>query len=76
MKKVNQVWVSPYHNKQWKIHSAGSERAAAIVNDKQSAYDTGRTMAINKKAELVVQNKNGHIGIKNSYGNDPAKTKG
>ncbi|WP_407929218.1 DUF2188 domain-containing protein [Agrilactobacillus fermenti] len=28
-------------------------------------------MAKNQSSELIVQNKNGQIGMKNSYGNDP-----
>lgn len=64
-----QVWVSPSGD-DWKIHSAGAERAAAIVDNKADAVELAREIAINKKAELIVQNLDGEIGWRNSYGKD------
>lgn len=70
-----QVWVSPYDDV-WKVKSAKAERAAAIVETKAEAVELAREIAINKKAELIVQNLDGEIGWKNSYGNDPRKSRG
>ncbi len=66
---AKQVWVSPFGD-DWKIHSAGAERAAAIVEHKAEAFELAREIAINKGAELIVQNLDGRIGLKNSYGKD------
>ncbi|MSU56089.1 MAG: DUF2188 domain-containing protein [Candidatus Taylorbacteria bacterium] len=66
---AKQVWVSPFGG-DWKIHSAGAGRAAAIVDDKAEAFELAREIAINKGAELIVQNLDGKIGLKNSYGKD------
>lgn len=66
---TKQVWVSPSDNK-WKVQSAKTERAAAIVQTKAKAVELAREIAINKKAELIVQNSDGEIGWRNSYGKD------
>lgn len=66
---AKQVWVSPT-DKGWRVQSTNAERAAAIVANKEDAFDIAREIAINKGAELIVQNLNGRIGLKNSYGKD------
>ncbi len=75
MTKQNQVWVSPSSG-DWKVHSAGSERAAGVFDTKAEAVERAREIAINKNAEMFVQNRDGEIGCRNSYGNDPASSKG
>ena len=72
---AKQVWISPFGD-DWKVHSANSHRAAAIVEDKSEAVSIGRQIAINNKAELIVQNRDGVIGYRNSFGNDPSKIPG
>ncbi len=68
--KKNQVWVSP-QGADWKVHSAGADRAAGVFASKADAVERAREIAINKQAELLVQNRDGQIGWRNSHGNDP-----
>ena len=75
MSKQKQVWVSPL-GEDWKVHSAGAERAAGIYDTKAEAVARAREVAINKEAELFVQNENGRIGWRNSYGNDDFPPRG
>ena len=70
MNRQKQVWVSPASG-DWKVHSAGAHRAAGVYDTKAEAVARAREVAINKEAELLVQNENGRIGWRNSYGNDP-----
>ncbi len=56
-----QVWVSPNEDG-WKVKSAGADRATAIVETKAEAVELAREIAMNKKAELIVQNSDGEIG--------------
>ena len=72
---AKQVWVSPSNNG-WKVQSANTGRAAARVDTKAEAVDLAREIAINKKAELIVQNLDGEIGWRNSYGHDPFPPRG
>lgn len=74
-KKYNQVWVSPSDDG-WKVHSAGASRAAGIYDTKAEAVAKAHEVAENKHAELLVQNQDGQIGWRNSYGNDPFPPQG
>lgn len=69
------VWVSPAQSG-WKVQTEGTDRAAAILPTQSKAIERGRDIAIRSKGELVVQGENGRIREKNSYGNDPRRTKG
>ena len=69
------VWVTP-SNEGWKVKSEGADRAAAILPTQGAAIERGREIAKNSKSELIVQGENGRIREKNSYGNDPRRTKG
>jgi len=67
---VKQVWVSPDEGG-WKVQTAGSEKAYRHTETKAEAVALGHSVAENNNAELIVQNKDGEIGWRNSYGNDP-----
>ena len=69
MNQIKQVWVSPAGDS-WKVQSAKTKRASGIYDTKAEAVAKATSIAQNKKAELFVQNKDGKIGWKNSYGND------
>lgn len=72
---VKQVWVSP-SDSGWKVQSANSDRASAVIDNKAEAIERARGIAINQGAELIVQNLDGKIGYKNSYGNDSFPPRG
>ena len=72
---TKQVWVSP--NKEgWKVRSANASRAEGIYSTKSEAVKRAREVAENKHAELIVQNQDGVIGWRNSYGNDDFPPRG
>lgn len=65
-------WVSPRKNGNgWAVHGAGNSKDTKHFDNKAEAIMLARLIAENQKSEMIVQNKNGKIGIKNSYGNDP-----
>lgn len=70
-----QVWVSPTGD-DWKVHSAKSERAVGVYDTKAEAVERAREIAQNNGAELLVQNRDGEIGWRNSYGKDPFPPRG
>lgn len=72
---AKQVFVSPDGN-DWKVKVVGNEKASAILDTKAQAVERGIEIAKNRHAELLVQNLDGTIGWRNSYGNDPRKSKG
>jgi hypothetical protein len=70
-----QVFVSPF-NGDWKVKSVGADRAAGIFNTKSEAVERARELSKNQRAEMSVQNRDGKISWKNSYGNDPVPPRG
>jgi len=70
-----QIWVIP-SGKKWEIKKAGVKRAANVLNSKAEAVKKAKKIAKKNKAEMIVKNKDGSIGWRNSYGRDPFPPKG
>lgn len=60
----------------WKSKVEGSGRAAHTGGTKAEQQAVGRKMAKDRGVEHTVRKTDGTIGEKNSYGNDPRKSKG
>lgn len=67
-----------YEDGQWKNKVEGNTRASNVHDRKTDAQSVGRDMAIDRKVEHVIKNKNGQIGEKNTYprGRDQHPPKG
>jgi Uncharacterized protein conserved in bacteria (DUF2188) len=65
MAKTN-VWTIPH----------GAKRVAKVFATKAEAVAAGRVTATRDKVEHLIHNKDGELGERNSYGNDPARFKG
>jgi len=72
---TNQVFVSP-NGEDWKVKVVGNQKASAICDTKAEAVERARNIALNQHLELLVQNRDGTIGWRNSYGKDPRSIKG
>ncbi len=64
------------HSDGWQVKGEGNGRATVVTNTKQQAVDRAREIARNQESELVVHNKNGQIGAKDSHGHDPFPPRG
>lgn len=60
----------------WGNKSSGALRVAKVYPTKAEAQAAGRKTAISQNAEHIIHNKDGKIGSRNSYGNDPHPPKG
>ena len=60
----------------WGNKSSGASGVAKVYPTKAEAQAAGRKTAISQKAKHIIHNKNGKIGARNSYGNDPHPPKG
>jgi len=69
MAKKNQ-WVT-IHPKGWAIKGEGNKRATKVTKTQKEAIDIAKKIAENQKSELIIQNTEGKIRSKDSYGNDP-----
>lgn len=60
----------------WKVIGAGNSKPTKTFATKQAAVGYARKIAQNQKTELVIHNKNGLIGDKDSHGKDSFPPKG
>jgi hypothetical protein len=74
MARRNEVHTVPTKSG-WRNETAGGSKISDHKT-KAAAQKQGRTQAIKRKAEHVIHKKDGKIGAKNSYGNDPRRSKG
>lgn len=65
-----------YEGGKWKNRPQGNKRASNVHDTKAEAEPEGRRMAKDRKVEHVIKKKDGKIGGRNSYGNDPYPPKG
>lgn len=72
---ANKIFVSPA-GEDWKVKVVGNQKASAICDTKAEAVERAREIAQNQHLELLVQNLDGTIGWRNSYGNDPMRSRG
>jgi hypothetical protein len=76
MAKKPAVVTGPHPGGGWQNKIEGNERASNISLTKAAAQAKGREMAIARKTEHKIQNQNGQIRERNSYGNDPFPPRG
>lgn len=60
----------------WKNRILGNKRASNTFDTKAEAQAKGREMAQKLHSEHIIKKRDGTIGERNSYGNDPHPPKG
>lgn len=75
MKNSKSVFVVK-HGENWATRTAGAQRVTKTFDTQKEAINAGRGQAIRNGAELTIQNRQGQFREKNSYGNDPRKSRG
>ena len=63
-------YVGP-NGEHWQVKGENNSKPTKLFDTKADAVNYGRDIAKNQKSELTIQNKNGQISSKDSYGNDP-----
>lgn len=74
MTKKNQ-WVVR-NGDEWGVRGEGNSKLTSKHRTQQEAIDAAKQIAQNQQSELIIQNKQGQIREKNSYGNDDFPPKG
>jgi hypothetical protein len=64
------------HKGGWANKIEGSSRVANTALKKAEAQAKGREMAIKRKVEHLIHNRDGTIGRRNTYGPDARRRKG
>jgi hypothetical protein len=65
-----------FEGTEWHSRIQGEERPFHTSDTKERAEDAGREEARSRKVEHIVKEKDGTIGEKHSYGNDPRNIPG
>ena len=73
MAKKNQ-WVIKYGDI-WAVKGEGNTKVTKITKTQKEAINIAKKIAKNQKSELYIQNREGKIRSKDSYGNDPCPPK-
>jgi hypothetical protein len=55
----------------WAVIGEGDARASSLHDTQRDAIDTGRQIAMNNEAELVIHDRANRIRDKDSFGPDP-----
>jgi hypothetical protein len=70
------VWTVVHPGGGWANKLEGSSRFLNRAPTKREAQALGRERAMKDKVEHIIQNKDGQIGQRNSYGHDPRSVPG
>ena len=59
----------------WAVKGERNNKVTKITKTQKEAIDVAKKIAKNQKSELIIQNTEGKIRSKDSYGNDPCPPK-
>jgi hypothetical protein len=76
MSKKPPIHTVPVKSGGWTNKREGATRGDKNYDTKADAQVAGRAAAMRDKTEHLIHNKDGEIGSRNSYGNDPHPPKG
>ncbi len=68
-------WATP-HKDGWQVKREGSSRATSVHRTQSEAWMETKSRARDAGGEAYLQNREGQIRERNTYGHDPRKTKG
>jgi hypothetical protein len=69
--------VETYHDgDKWHVKVEGDKQPQSTHDTRQEARRAGRQLAKKRKVEHIIRKKDGTIGQRNSYGNDPRNVTG
>ena len=72
-----QIWVNYNQEKEmWEAQKSHAQRVSFQAETKSEVEQAAHDIAVNQRLELIVQNKDGQIGYRNSFGNDPRSIPG
>jgi hypothetical protein len=76
MPRNPQVSVEPRPDGRWAVQTDGTQRAYRVKDRKTEAVSIARSVARNKRTELVIKDERGRAVAKDSHGSDPRAIRG
>jgi hypothetical protein len=68
-------WTTP-HEDGWQVKGSGNKKATSVHKKQADAWNEAKDRAREAKGEAYLQGRDNKIRERNTYGNDPRKTKG
>jgi uncharacterized protein YdaT len=59
------------HPEGWAVRGEGNKRVSNVTMTQKETIEKAKQIAINQQSELLIHGRDGKIGERNSYGNDP-----
>ena len=75
MSKGKDYWATK-HPDGWQVKGAGNSRATSVHPTQGAAWAEAKERARSENSEAYLTGRNGQIRERNTYGNDPRRTKG
>jgi len=69
-------WTQKRPDGRWESKREGANRASKVTDTQAEAWEHSKGVARAKGGEAYLKGENGRIRERNTYGNDPRKTKG
>ncbi len=73
---ANNYWTHPRPDGNWGSKKEGASRDSRVFETQKEAWDYSREQAKQNNSEAFLQNKQGQIRERNSFGHDPYPPKG
>lgn len=70
------VWVTTRTDGKWEIREEGADTPLQIVPTQEEAINLGREYAQRNRSELIIQDQEGKIRERMTYGSDPRSVEG
>jgi hypothetical protein len=64
------------HDDGWAVRGEGNSKVTSQHGTQKEAIDAARGIAQNQRSEMLIQNRQGQIRERNTYGKDPFPPKG
>jgi hypothetical protein len=74
--RKDHIVVEPRPDGRWARQKNGTMRAASLHDTQSAAERAARAQAMREHTELVIKGRDGRIQRRDSYGNDPRRSKG
>jgi len=76
MADEHDYWTQKRPDGRWESKREGAKRASKVTDTQVEAWAFSKNQARDNKGEAYLKNEQGKIRERNTYGNDPRKTKG
>ena len=64
------------HGERWAVKAEGAPEPVALFKTQSEAWEKAKSIARKERSEALLHGKNGEIRARNTYGQDPSRSRG